>query len=147
MSMRSLDFMRALPDALRARLPRSLHGFKTFTRPWLAQFSYDGDARIHYEVWNLGKKRGQIEIGLHFETRDRAYNQRLLRHFDRHMIEVKAELGNRWEAEQWDRGWTKVGAVIERGDTLDQASLDEAAEQLANAIQVLQPILESFADD
>jgi hypothetical protein len=43
-----------------------------------------------YEVWNLSQQRGKLELGLHFESRDRAVNARLLQGFSRWMVEVKA---------------------------------------------------------
>ena len=35
--MRANEFMRALPAATRANLPKKLQTFKTNTRPWLEQ--------------------------------------------------------------------------------------------------------------
>jgi hypothetical protein len=89
--------MRALPAATRACLPQNLRGFKSASRSWLCQLYYR-DPRLHFEVWNLGERRGLIEIGLHFESQDRERNLALLAGFSRRMVEVKASLGPRWEA-------------------------------------------------
>ena len=103
--------MTALPGATRERLPRELQRLRSFHRAWLCQLYYR-DARLHWEVWNLGERRGRLEIGLHFESRDRAVNAALLAGFSRRMVEVKASLGPQWEAEPWDKGWTKVYETV-----------------------------------
>jgi hypothetical protein len=55
--MRSHEFMRAIPPAARAKLPREWQSFKTHVRPWLVQLSY-ADPLLHYEVVTLGERRG-----------------------------------------------------------------------------------------
>src|SRR5574341_803761 len=55
--MTSHQFMQALPNAVRGQLPPSLRKFKSSTRAWLCQLYY-ADPRLHYEVWNLGERRG-----------------------------------------------------------------------------------------
>ena len=134
----STQFMHALPSATRGRLPSPLRKFKSLSRSWLCQLYYR-DPRLHYEVWNLGERRGRIEIGLHFESRDRARNAALLAGFSRRMVEVKAALGPQWEAEPWDRGWTKVYETVPYEPFSDEV-LESIAARLARAITVLQPI-------
>jgi hypothetical protein len=136
----SSQFMLALPGATRRHLPRELSNFKAATRGWLCQLYYH-DPRLHYEVWNLGERRGLLEIGLHFESRDHAANEALLRGFDRHMVEVKAALGPQWEAERWDKGWTKVYETIPYEPFSDKL-LEVVSKRLAKAMVVLQPIWE-----
>lgn len=131
--------MRALPAATRARLPQNLRGFKSASRSWLCQLYYR-DPRLHYEVWNLGERRGLIEIGLHFESTDRARNLALLAGFSRRMVEVKASLGPQWEAEPWDKGWTKVYETVPYQPFGDDV-LESIAARLARAIAVLQPMM------
>jgi hypothetical protein len=82
-----------------------------------------------------------LEIGLHFESRNSAINERLLNGFMRHLFEIKAELGDSFEAEMWDRGWTKVYETIPL-ETFDEAYVDRVAMRLAQVIVVIQPILE-----
>ncbi len=132
--------MRALPPATRAKLPGQWQSFKTNVRPWLVQLAY-GDPLLHYEVVTLGERRGILEIGLHFESRDSTVNARLLAGFMRHLFEIKAELGDGFEAEMWDKGWTKVYETIPL-ETFSEAYLDRVAGRLAHVIEVLQPILE-----
>ena len=80
--MRLDELMRALPPATRAKLPKPLQNFKVATRSWLVQLYY-ADPAIHYEVVTLGVKRRQLEIGLHFESRNAAINEQLLDGFAR----------------------------------------------------------------
>jgi hypothetical protein len=143
--MRASEFMRAIPAATRAKLPKNLQSFKTHTRPWLVQLSY-ADPLLHYEVVTLGARRGILEIGLHFESRDPAVNARLLDGFLRHLFEIKAELGNGFEAEVWDKGWTKVYETIPL-EAFDEAYVDRVAGRLAQIIAALQPILEHLTAD
>lgn len=138
--MTSSQFMLALPAATRQCLPPELSRFKAATRGWLCQLYYH-NPRLHYEVWNLGERRSLLEIGLHFESKDRVENEALLRHFDRHMVEVKAALGPQWEAERWDKGWTKVYETVPYEPFSDEL-LEAVSKRLARAMRVLQPIWE-----
>ena len=138
----SSQFMHTLPAATREYLPIPLRRFKSFSRGWLCQLYYR-EAQLHYEVWNLGERRGQLEIGLHFESKNRAANLALLNGFDRHMVEVKATLGPQWEAEMWDRGWTKVYETVPYVPFSTEV-LADVAQRLARAITILQPIWDSL---
>ena len=138
--MRAHEFMRTLPAATRAKLPPQWQDFKTHVRPWLVQLSY-GDPLLHYDVVTLGQRRGVLEIGLHFESRDSAVNARLLEGFLRHLFEIKVELGDSFEAEMWDKGWTKVYETIPF-ETFDEVYVERVARRLAQVIVALQPILE-----
>jgi hypothetical protein len=130
--------MLALPAATREHLPTELKKFKAATRGWLCQLYYR-DARLHYEVWNMGERRGVLEIGLHFESRERDENVALLKHFSRHLIEIKSRLGSQWEAEMWDKGWTKVYETVPFEPFSDEV-LERISKRLATAMTVLQPI-------
>jgi hypothetical protein len=138
--MRAHEFMRAIPPATRAKLPGQWQNFKPHVRPWLVQLSY-ADPLLHYEVVTLGERRGILEIGLHFESREPAVNAQLLAGFMRHLFEIKAELGAGFEAERWDKGWTKVYETIPL-ETFGEAYVDRVAARLAQVIIVLQPLLE-----
>jgi hypothetical protein len=143
--MRLDELMRAIPPATRAKLPKKLQGFKVATRSWLVQLYYT-DPLLHYEVVTLGVKRGQLELGLHFESRNSAINARLLDGMARYLIEIKAELGESFEAEMWDRGWTKVYETIPM-ETFDEAYVDRVAARLARVITVMQPILDEITSN
>ncbi len=136
--------MRALPAATRAKLPGQWQNFKTNVRPWLVQLAY-ADPLLHYEVVTLGERRGVLEIGLHFESRNPAVNARLLEGFMRHLFEIKAELGDSFEAERWDKGWTKVYETIPL-EAFSEAYLDRVAARLAQVIVALQPIFEHLTE-
>ena len=140
--MRLDELMRAIPPAMQAKLPGDLQEFKVARRSWLVQLYY-ADPAIHYEVVTLGVKRRQLEIGLHFESRNAAINEQLLNGFARHLFEIKAELGDGFEAEMWDRGWTKVYETIPM-ETFDAAYVDRVATRLAQVIVVMQPILDEL---
>lgn len=137
--MRSSDFMKAIPDATRAHLPPALRGFHWRARPWLVQIYY-GQPRVHYEVWSL-PRRNVLELGLHFEHRDRSVNERLLDHFDAYAVAIKAELGEQVEVEPWDKGWAKVYETLPI-ESLDPPYLEKVAIRLAQIIEYLQPILD-----
>ena len=130
--------MRLLPGATRTHLPPALRKFRVATRGWLCQLYYR-DPRLHYELWNMGERRGLLELGLHFESRDRELNARLLQGFSRCMVEVKATLGPQWEAEPWDKGWTKVYETLPY-EPFSEEMLERVARRLARAMGVLQPI-------
>ena len=130
--------MQAMPGAVREQLPPRLRKFKHAGRPWLVQLYYH-DPLLHYEVANLGERRGLLEIGLHFESRNHAVNTALLDGFLQHMVEVKATLGPQWEAEQWDKGWTKVYETVP-WEPFSTDTLAAISKRLAQAMGVLQPI-------
>ena len=138
----SLRFMRALPDATRPLLPPELRRFKILTRSWLCQLYYH-DPQLHYEVWNQGERRGRLEIGLHFESRNPEENARLLKAFTRLLIEIKATLGMQWETEQWTKSWTKVYEVAPYEPFTDDY-LAAIAARLARAIAGLHPMFEEI---
>ncbi len=130
--------MRELPAATRGHLPARLRQFKSAHRSWLCQLYYR-DPSLHYEVWNMGQARGKLELGLHFESRDRDRNAALLAGFSRQLVEIKATLGPQWEAEAWDKGWSKVYEVLPYEPFSDE-TLEAVAARLASAMAVLQPI-------
>ncbi len=141
--MKAHEFMRAVPAATRPKLPKRLQTFKVNVRPWLVQLYYT-DPLLHYEVVTLGERRGQLEIGLHFESRNSVINAELLDGFLQHLFEVKAELGDQVEAEMWDKGWTKVYETLPL-ETFNAEYLERVARRLATMMMVLQPIFEQVA--
>lgn len=140
MHIKVSDFVKRVPEVAREQLPRELRGFRVFLMPWLSQVYYD-DKRLHYEVVKLPQRYGEnrIELGLHFESTDRAVNTSLLNGFDHHLFEVRDVLGAEWYAEPWDRGWTKIYTVFEY-QAMDDDFLEETAKRLAETICVMQPI-------
>jgi hypothetical protein len=145
MHIRVSDFVKTVPQIAREHLPRNLRNFHVFVMPWLSQVYYD-DKRLHYELVKLPPRFGdnRLEIGLHFESKDRALNDILLAGFDRYLFEVRDALGEQWYAEPWDKGWTKIYTTFEY-QIMDEAFRDEMAKQLAEAIKVMQPIYKLVA--
>jgi hypothetical protein len=134
------EFVKSVPQVARPQLPRHLQDFRVFLMPWLSQVYYD-DKLLHYEVVKLPPRYGdnRLEIGLHFESKDKSLNDLLLAGFDHHLFEIRAALGDDWWAEPWDRNWTKVYTAFHY-QVMDEQLLEETAGKLANAISVMQPI-------
>ena len=137
--MRCSDFMKAIPDATRGHLPPDLCDFRWQARPCLVQIHY-GHPHLHYEVWRLSRREA-LELGLHFEHRDREVNARLLHHFDAYAVAIKAELGEDVEVEPWDKGWAKVYQTLPL-EPFERPYLERVAGRLAQMIAYLQPILD-----
>lgn len=140
------EFVKRAPQEARPLLPADLRDFRVFVMPWLSQVYYN-DKALHYEVVKLPQRYGEnrLEIGLHFESRDLTLNTRLLKGFDHHLLEIRDALGDDWWAEPWDRGWTKIYTAFQY-QTMDDDLLDQTAQQLANAIKVMQPIYRMIAN-
>lgn len=130
------EFFRDLPDGLRVRLPHELHGFTYKARGALAQLHY-GDPHLHYEAW-FHWRTGRLELGLHFERDERA-NRRLFEGFDRHIVEIKHQLGTGLELEGWDRGWARIYETWPC-EKVDPAFRTQMIGRFALVIAVLQPI-------
>jgi hypothetical protein len=115
-TLSTVAFLQGVPDITRALLPLQLQGFQ-FRFPFngLLQLHY-GEPALHYEVGRVPSRSGSRaqgwELGFHFEARDHHLNRLLLAGFQRHLIEIKAVLGDGIEAEMWDRGWTKIYEVF-----------------------------------
>jgi len=135
--MSGREFMRAVAEAVRPRLPPELRDFEWRATGYLMQLHY-GDPAVHFEAW-ARKWRNCLEIGLHFESRDRGANERLFRQFDHRLVEIKAELGPRVELERWDKGWAKVYGTIPLAPYKSNY-VETVAERLARMVTVLQPM-------
>jgi hypothetical protein len=120
------------------------HGLrpKTETRGRLAKFWFGHSASIHYEIW-LHERTMRLEIGLHCEsTAD--HNSLLYREFDRHMVEIQAELGPAFWLEEWDHGWIRLYETHALRP-LDEARVEEIAERAVVIMQALEPIYRAIA--
>ncbi len=136
-------FIKTLPPYLVAALPNGftrLHAQQPFR--WIIQF-YDNDRRIHYEVSRVSRQHS-LELGLHFESKDRALNQFYLQGFQRHLLEIQHEIGAGVEAEQWDRGWAKVYELLPE-QPLTAAFQKATAQRLADLIVCCHPILHELS--
>ena len=135
--MRVHEFLDGLAETTRTLLPAELRGFEHRLLGSLVKLHYE-DRFQHYEVW-LRRPAGLVELGLHFESRDRVRNARLLEWFTDEIVWIKAALDERAEAEPWDRGWTRVHRVIPL-EPLDEQFQRRLAEQLAQTIELLEPL-------
>jgi hypothetical protein len=137
--MRIREFLNHLPPLILYGLPNNLKDF-TVIGPTtnLIKFHY-GNPAIHYEVW-VQRKRGIIEVGLHFEA-DRVTNQKHLETLSNHFIEIHTNLGFEIEPEQWTESWTRIHLTL-GFQTLDKNLAIKIATKITRMIAVLQPFLE-----
>jgi hypothetical protein len=66
-------------------------------------------------------------------------NARLLEGMFAHLFEIKAGLGPSFEAEPWDKGWTKVYETIPL-ERFDADYMERVAARAARVMTVLEPI-------
>jgi hypothetical protein len=142
--VRARDFLAGTLAAARSLLPGELRDFQERYRGPLAQAYYD-DPDQHFEVW-LRRSAGRVELGLHFESRDRASNNRMLERFADELAWIKAELGERTEAEPWDRGWTRVHQTLPLPEPLSSEIQGDLARRLARMIELLEPLRRDAAE-
>jgi hypothetical protein len=132
------DFLASTLASARELLPDELRDFQERVHGSLAKVYYD-DPSQHFEVW-IRRAAGRVELGLHFESRDRATNARMLEWFADELGWIKAELGDRTEAEPWDRGWTRVHQTLPLPAALSAELGGELARRLARMIELLEPL-------
>lgn len=132
------QFVATLPETVVPHLPAHLQQIQV-RQPWrwLVQFHF-GEPRLHYEVSRVARHRGW-ELGFHFEATDHRLNRYLLDGFRRHLFEIKDVLGEKMEAEMWDKGWTKIYEVYPDAP-LTRSYQTAVGARLALIITCLQPI-------
>lgn len=143
--MNYFTFLRTLPELIRPQLPSPLQGF-TVHQPfrWVIQMNY-GEKRLHYEIGRVARQK-DLELGLHFESRDKNLNRYLLTGFRRHLIEIRDVLGEKVEVEMWDRGWTKVYERFPAGE-ITEAYQAQAAARMAQLMTVWHPFFVLLRND
>lgn len=131
-------FIATLPEVVLPHLPPHLQSVQV-KQPWqwLVQFHF-GETRLHYEVSRAARQKGW-ELGFHCEAGDPRLNRYLLIGFRRHLFEIKDTLGERVEAEMWDKGWTKIYEVVPDAP-LTRPYQAEIGHHLAKMIICLHPI-------
>ena len=136
--MSQQKFLQTLSDRMIPLLPTRLQTIQV-RQPWrwLVQFHF-GEARLHYELSRVAR-RDAWEVGFHFESGDRQLNRFLLQGFRRHLFEIKDVLGEQFEAEMWDKGWSKIYEVIPV-EPYTEAHQMEISRRLAEVISCLHPI-------
>jgi hypothetical protein len=130
------ELVAAVTPVCAARDERELSARQTMN---LLKLHYGANYRVHYEVW-ISAEKGHVELGLHFEDGP-ASTERLLRHFDACILELKHELGPTVELERWTQSW---GHLFELHplEPLSVAFAARLAERVARFIDVLQPLLD-----
>ncbi len=138
MTLTTREFYKDMPEQVRSHLATPLQGIQS-RQPWhwLLQFHY-GEPRLHYELSKVAR-RGGWELGFHCEARDKDLNRLLLNGFRHHLFEIKDTLGERFEAEMWDKGWTKIYEVIP-DEKLTAEFQAKVGRRLAQIITCLHPI-------
>ena len=131
------DFLRAVLETTRARLPGELQSLQARHQGSLIKLFGD-EPEIHFELW-LHFARGRAELALHFETRDPDRNRRLLEYVADELPFLKEAIGPGIEAEPWDKGWTRVYLTrpVER---LGAAECEQLAVTFAEFVAILDPI-------
>uniref|UniRef100_A0A831TA36 DUF4268 domain-containing protein n=1 Tax=Thermorudis peleae TaxID=1382356 RepID=A0A831TA36_9BACT len=134
------EFFHDVIGALRSRLPAGLADFRIAQAQHLLKIYY-AQPRIHYEVWVNGRDR-HIEIGLHFEDGPESTEQLLL-WLDRHILELKHELGPETELERWTQSWGHLYQHLPY-QPLTEALAEEIGRRLARFIVVVEPLLHEW---
>ena len=136
--MNYFTFLRTLPDLIRPQLPPVLQPF-TVRQPsrWLMQMHY-GESWLHYEVGRVVRSH-DMELALHFESKDSKLNRLLLLGMRRHLFEIRDLLGEQIEAEVWDRGWSKLYERFPEGE-IGEAYQTAVATRMATIMNHLHPI-------
>jgi hypothetical protein len=135
--MNNREFLSALPELIRARLPQELRGFETRQTGTLVKLYY-WDLSVHYEVW-LQRRTDRIEIGLHFEG-EREENHWWLQRLAAHYEDIFQGVGPEIEAEEWTAKWTRLHQMMSL-TPLDEQRLHEVARRMAQMIVVLHPLV------
>lgn len=134
------EFFHDVIVALRSRLPAELASFRVAQAQHLLKIYY-AHPRIHYEVWVNGRER-HIEIGLHFEDGPDSTEQLLL-WLDRHILELKHELGPETELERWTQSWGHLYLHLPY-QPLTEALAEDIGRRLARFILVVEPLLHEW---
>ena len=136
--MKTGEFLEALLELVRQQLPPELSGFQV-TGPTmsLVKLHYERPT-VHYEVW-IQKRRGEVELGLHFEGHAES-NLRRLDLLSEQRDAIRSALGPGVDAEPWDKGWTRVHETVPL-EPLSDDFLVELSFKLSAMIRTLEPML------
>lgn len=136
--MRIKDFLLLVQDSLAPRLSKPLRAYEWRQRWSLLQIYYDKPV-VHYEVW-VQRKKGLIELGLHFEG-EQEESYRWAEALAPRALEIQSQLGPDVELEEWTQSWTRLHEVRHIEHDLSDALAEQTAERLAQFIEVLEPIV------
>lgn len=132
------EFLRTLPNLIRPGLPGEWQSFRVHQPyQWLLQLHF-GEPALHYEIGRVAH-RPELELGLHFEAKEAHLNRYLLLGFRRHFFEIRDELGERIEAEMWDKGWSKVYELYPAGELTEEYQA-AVSQRFVQIMLVLHPV-------
>ena len=138
MAMKVKEFLGEVVELVRMQVAREYKDFHTLgPRTSLIKLHF-GDPRFHYEIW-VQRRRGIVELGLHFEGRPEE-NAGYLERLSARSTEIRSGLGKGVEAEQWTPRWTRVHRTVPL-EPLNEDFLWEVASQTSKMITVLEPMV------
>jgi hypothetical protein len=132
------EFFAAVRDRLQVRLPSEFQGIRFQTSHRQMKLYYQ-HYKLHYEVWTNGRDQ-HIEIGLHFEEGPES-TEALIQFFDRHIVEIKHELGPQIELERWTNSWGRIFQLLPYQPLTEGLAVD-VGDRLRDMIVHLQPLLD-----
>jgi hypothetical protein len=132
------EFFAAVRDRLQVRLPSERQNIRFQTSHRQMKLYYH-HYKLHYEIWTNGRDQ-HIEIGLHFEEGPES-TEALIRFFDRHILEIKHELGPEVELERWTNSWGRVFQLLPYQPLTEELAID-VGDRARDMIVVLQPLLD-----
>ena len=133
------EFFVDVLEAVRRGLPPERQEFESRQTMNLLKISYGANYRIHYEAW-INAELGYVEIGLHFEDGPSS-TERLLRHFEANILELKDLLGTGIDLERWTQSWGHI-FELHPVEPLTTGFAERLAARIALQIIILQPILD-----
>ena len=136
--MKTREFLETLTDLVRQQLPPGLSGFDVAGPSSTPIKLHYQNSTVHYEVW-VQKRRGQVELGLHFEGAIKS-NLRHLELLSRHREEIQSSLGAGVEFEQWGRGWTRAHETLPL-EPFDDDFLVGVSLKLSELMRTMEPLL------
>ncbi|CAN5777607.1 hypothetical protein BH23CHL2_BH23CHL2_28230 [soil metagenome] len=137
--LRRREFMDEVKRVCEAALNVDTGEMRTRSTMNLLKVHFNPNFRIHYELM-ISAEKGIIEVGLHFEDGPES-TARLLEHFDRHVLEIKHQLGPNFEIERWTRSWGHVFETHEI-EALTEGFARRLGLRMVEIIEVLQPLLD-----
>jgi hypothetical protein len=135
--MKGREFLYLVPDIVRQQLPSELQDFQIVGPTMTLVKLHYGEPAIHYEVW-IQKRRGEIELGLHFES-DAVTNRRGLEVLNENLEAIQRVAGALAVGE-WDKGWTRAHESLDL-EPLTDDFLIEVSSRLSAVVGTLEPIL------
>jgi hypothetical protein len=132
------EFFAAVRDHVHERVPGEFQGFRVQATHRQMKLYYR-HYKLHYEVWTNGRDQ-HIEIGLHFEA-GADVTEYLIRYFDRHILEIKHELGPEVELERWTNSWGRIYQLLPYQPLTEDLAVD-VGNRLTDMIVHLQPLLD-----